>query len=115
MDTVFHLATSDDRKDIVEKLLQLLPLESTHIASALRRKNKKGNNPLHIAASVGRVMMCRFIICILKGITILGALDAQNIQTMRKKKNIQTMRKKKELQRLGLQRLIPAERCRIEG
>ena len=51
-----------------------------------------------------------------KGITILGALDAQNIQTMRrKKKNIQTMRKKKELQWLGLQRLIPAERCRIEG
>ena len=51
-----------------------------------------------------------------KGITILGALDAQNIQTMRrKKKNIQTMRKKKELQWLGLQRLIPVERCRIEG
>ena len=46
----------------------------------------------------------------MKGITILGALDVQNIQTMRKKKNIQTMRKKKELQRL-----IPAERCRIEG
>ena len=66
MDTVFHLATSDDRKDIVEKLLQLLPLESTHIASALRRKNNKGNNPLHIAASVGSVMMCRFIICISK-------------------------------------------------
>ena len=40
----------------------------------------------------------------MKGITILGALDVQNIQTMRKKK---------ELQQLGLQRLIPAERCRI--
>ena len=66
MDTVFHLATSDDRKDIVEKLLQLLPLESTHIASALRRKNNKGNNPLHITASVGSVMMCRFIIRISK-------------------------------------------------
>ena len=45
---------------------------------------------------------------ILKAIATLGALDAQNIQTMRKK-NIQTMRKKKELQRL-----TPAERCRIE-
>ena len=48
-----------------------------------------------------------------KAITTLEALDAQNIQTMRKK-DIQTMRKKKELQRLGLQWLIPAERCRIE-
>ena len=65
-DTVFHLATSDGRKDIFEKLLQLLPQESTHIASALRRKNKKGNNPLHIAASVGSVMMCRLIIRISK-------------------------------------------------
>ncbi|KAK9983018.1 hypothetical protein SO802_032543 [Lithocarpus litseifolius] len=66
LDTVFHLATSDDRKDIFEKLLQLLPLESTNIASALRRKNKKGNNPLHIAASLGDVMMCSLIISISK-------------------------------------------------
>nr|XP_023917010.1 uncharacterized protein LOC112028548 [Quercus suber] len=65
-DTVFHLAISDDRNEYFEKLLQLLPQESTHIASALRRKNNKGNNPLHIAASVGSVMMCRLIIRISK-------------------------------------------------
>ena len=66
LDTVFHLAAYDDQKEYFEKLLQLLPQESTTIASALRRKNKKGNNPLHIAASVGSVMMCRLIIDISK-------------------------------------------------
>ncbi|KAL4604541.1 hypothetical protein ACB092_10G200200 [Castanea dentata] len=66
LDTVFHLAISDDRKVIFEKLLQLLPQESLGIASALRRKNKKGNNLLHIAASVGSVTMCSLIIRISK-------------------------------------------------
>ncbi|XP_050266286.1 uncharacterized protein LOC126709950 [Quercus robur] len=66
LDTVFHLATSDDRDDIFEQLLQLLPQESLRIASALRRKNKKGNNLLHIAASVGSVSLCRCIIGISK-------------------------------------------------
>nr|XP_023873286.1 uncharacterized protein LOC111985869 [Quercus suber] len=66
LDTVFHLAISDDQKDIFEQLLQLLPQESLRIASALRRKNKKGNNLLHIAASVGSVTMCRRIISISK-------------------------------------------------
>ena len=65
-DTVFHLAISDDQKDIFDQLLQLLPQESLRIASALRRKNKKGNNLLHIAASVGSVTMCRRIISISK-------------------------------------------------
>ena len=65
-DTVFHLAISDDQKDIFDQLLQLLPQESLRIASALRRKNRKGNNLLHIAASVGSVTMCRRIISISK-------------------------------------------------
>ncbi|XP_075642886.1 uncharacterized protein LOC142614207 [Castanea sativa] len=66
LDTVFHLAISDDQEVIFEKLLQLLPQESLRIASALRRKNKKGNNLLHIAASVGSVTMCSLIIRISK-------------------------------------------------
>ena len=41
---------------------------------------------------------------ILKDITMLQAMDAQNIRILRKKM---------ELQRLGLQRLLSTERCRI--
>ena len=66
LDTVFHLAISDDQKEYFEKLLELLPQESLCIASALRRKNQKGNNLLHTAASVGSVMMCSLIIDISK-------------------------------------------------
>ena len=40
----------------------------------------------------------------LKDITMLQAMDAQNIRILRKKM---------ELQRLGLQRLLSTERCRI--
>ena len=39
-----------------------------------------------------------------KDITMLQAMDAQNIRIMRKKM---------ELQRLGLQRLLSTERCRV--
>ncbi|KAK4560156.1 hypothetical protein RGQ29_009079, partial [Quercus rubra] len=66
LDTLFHLAAYDKLENKFVQLLQLLPQESTHIASALRRKNKKGNNPLHIAASVGNVKVCSLIIGISK-------------------------------------------------
>ena len=66
LDTLFHLAAYDKLENKFEQLLQLLPQESTQIASALRRKNKKGNNPLHIAASVGNVKVCSLIIGISK-------------------------------------------------
>ena len=43
-------------------------------------------------------------IWVLKDITMLQAMDAQNIRIMRKKM---------ELQRLGLQRLLSTKRCRV--
>ncbi|GMY16797.1 isoform 4 of serine/threonine-protein phosphatase 6 regulatory ankyrin repeat subunit a [Fagus crenata] len=61
-DTVLHLATHNKLEDNFKLLLQELPSEPENRTKVLLVKNTEGNNPLHIAASVGSVMMCRSFI-----------------------------------------------------
>ncbi|KAK4560170.1 hypothetical protein RGQ29_009089 [Quercus rubra] len=60
--TVLHLAAYHNLEDIFELLLQQLASGSLLTESYLKRKNFKGNTPLHYAASVGSVRMCHSII-----------------------------------------------------
>jgi hypothetical protein len=61
-DTVLHLAAYNKKEDNFEPLLKKLPLEPEKRTKVLLLKNTEGNSPLHIAASVGSVKMCRIII-----------------------------------------------------
>nr|XP_023873287.1 uncharacterized protein LOC111985870 [Quercus suber] len=60
--TVLHLAAYHNLEDIFELLLQQLAPGSLLAKTYLKRKNFKGNTPLHYAASVGSVRTCRSII-----------------------------------------------------
>lgn len=67
LDSLFHLAANNKRVDIFEKLLQTLsPLpqseRSRYAMMGLEMANKKGNNALHIAASIGNAKLCERII-----------------------------------------------------
>ena len=57
LDSLFHLAANDKLEHIFEKLLQ-----NPYARMGLEMANKKGNNALHIAASIGNVNLCRQII-----------------------------------------------------
>jgi hypothetical protein len=62
LDTVLHLAAYNKKEDNFEPLLKKLPSEPEKRTKVLLLKNTEGNSPLHIAASVGSVKMCRIII-----------------------------------------------------
>lgn len=67
LDSLFHLAANNKLEDIFEKLLQNLsplpqPKGSRYAMMGLEMANKKGNNALHIAASIGNVNLCHRII-----------------------------------------------------
>ncbi|KAL3531305.1 hypothetical protein ACH5RR_010627 [Cinchona calisaya] len=61
-DTALHIAISDGKDHIVEQLVQLMIAKSGRVAvEALKTQNERGNTPLHLAASVGNVRMCKCI------------------------------------------------------
>ncbi|XP_062079388.1 uncharacterized protein LOC133783773 [Humulus lupulus] len=78
--TALHVAVSDGKEDVVKKLVELIKLVDERIPPQqikmeddddddedkrilpLRMKNEHGSTPLHIAASMGSVTMCRSII-----------------------------------------------------
>ncbi|KAL4604578.1 hypothetical protein ACB092_10G202300 [Castanea dentata] len=60
-DTVLHLAASYSKQEnIFERLVQQFPSGSLAL-SYLKKKNAKGDTPLHHAASVGSEKICRII------------------------------------------------------
>ena len=73
LDTVLHLAANNKKEDNFELLLNKLPSEPEKRTKVLLLKNTEGNSPLHIAASVGSVKMCRIIIDRIDSKTCLSA------------------------------------------
>ena len=78
-DTVLHLAAYNNLEDIFEQLLKPVPSGSHLATSTLRKKNKIGNTPLHIAASVGSVRMCYSIIKKTKSTTLLSVRNNDDL------------------------------------
>ncbi|KAE8009772.1 hypothetical protein FH972_006188 [Carpinus fangiana] len=61
-DTALHIAVSDDKEDIVERLVTEIISPGGGGKEALEIKNEQGNTALHVAASMGSVGMCQCII-----------------------------------------------------
>ncbi|XP_034690191.1 uncharacterized protein LOC117917860 isoform X2 [Vitis riparia] len=59
--TALHMAVSDRQERFVEQLVEVILLRSGMPEVVLQIKNKKGNTPLHLAASLGNVSMCKCI------------------------------------------------------
>ena len=55
-DTALHKAVSDGREHIVEQLVKALRAE---VKGALELTNNHGNTPLHLAAAMGNIPMCK--------------------------------------------------------
>ncbi|XVF32516.1 hypothetical protein REPUB_Repub17cG0089300 [Reevesia pubescens] len=71
-DTALHIAVSNIQEAIVEDLVVLISAQSEP-RKALEIRNEQGNTPLHIAASIGNVRICK---CILQADLLL--LEIQN-------------------------------------
>ncbi|KAM1169296.1 hypothetical protein ACFX19_031636 [Malus domestica] len=56
-DTSLHIAVSDGQEEHVEELVKLITIEEQ-----LQTRNERGNTPLHLAASMGDVRMCKCIV-----------------------------------------------------
>lgn len=59
-DTALHVAISDDREEVVEKLVRAIV--DNHNKKALKMKNNRGETPLHRAATRKSVKMCQCIV-----------------------------------------------------
>ncbi|RVX20783.1 hypothetical protein CK203_002561 [Vitis vinifera] len=55
-DTALHVAVSEGKESIVEELVELI--RETEL-DALEMRNEQGNTPLHLAASMGNVPICK--------------------------------------------------------
>lgn len=60
-DTLLHLAVSDSTEDTVGDLIGIIHNQPINAKQFLGAKNGIGNTPLHIAAMMGNVPMCRRI------------------------------------------------------
>ncbi|CAL5355053.1 unnamed protein product [Camellia sinensis] len=59
-DTALHLAVSDGQIKVVQQLIQLLRNSGERqTKEVLRAKNAMGNTPLHLAAALGSVHVCK--------------------------------------------------------
>ena len=58
-DTLLHLAVADRKDEIVQQLVGLIKMANKR--EALGIVNERKNTPLHLAASLGNVQMCRWI------------------------------------------------------
>eukprot|EP00261_Vitis_vinifera_P016857 XP_010646225.1 PREDICTED: uncharacterized protein LOC100854986 isoform X1 [Vitis vinifera] len=58
--TALHIAVSCEQEDTVEQLVKSIA-KNGHLWGVLSIENGDGNNPLHLAASLGSVSMCKCI------------------------------------------------------
>ncbi|OMO77667.1 hypothetical protein CCACVL1_14924 [Corchorus capsularis] len=59
-DTALHITVSNVQENVVEELVELIS-EQSQPRKALETRNEQGNTPLHIAASIGNVKICKCI------------------------------------------------------
>ena len=61
-DTAFHIAAYSERKELPEKLVQLLPRSPSSLFEALNKANKHGNNTFHEVAITNRVDIAELLV-----------------------------------------------------
>ena len=71
-DTALHLAVKDRKDRVVEEMVELVSLD------VLKLKNKKGNTPLHLSASIGKASMCKCFISKCKDLLSIRNEEGEN-------------------------------------
>ncbi|XP_035549331.1 uncharacterized protein LOC109001600 [Juglans regia] len=61
-DTALHIVVSSDREEIVKQLMNLISTHHAEGQAIPEFKNKRGNTPLHVAASMGSVTLCKSLV-----------------------------------------------------
>ncbi|PSS06359.1 Serine/threonine-protein phosphatase 6 regulatory ankyrin repeat subunit C like [Actinidia chinensis var. chinensis] len=61
-DTALHVAVSSGKEDVVRELVDIISMTGDVAKkNTLHVQNERGNTPLHLAAALGNVEMCRLI------------------------------------------------------
>ncbi|XP_035548942.1 uncharacterized protein LOC109022261 isoform X3 [Juglans regia] len=60
-DTALHMAVSNDKQETVKQLMNIISSHHEEGKEAPEIKNRQGNTPLHVAASMGSEIMCESI------------------------------------------------------
>ncbi|KAG6676733.1 hypothetical protein I3842_15G166100 [Carya illinoinensis] len=61
-DTALHIAVSDGQEEIVADLIHVMKsTRKNHAKEAVKTKNERDNTPLHTAAAMGNLPMCKLI------------------------------------------------------
>ncbi|XP_057460473.1 uncharacterized protein LOC130750972 isoform X1 [Actinidia eriantha] len=70
-DTALHVAVSSGREDMVRELVDIISAKGDVAKkNAVKVQNERGNTPLHLAAALGNVEMCKVIADADKGLII---------------------------------------------
>uniref|UniRef100_A0A5B6Z2K7 PGG domain-containing protein n=1 Tax=Davidia involucrata TaxID=16924 RepID=A0A5B6Z2K7_DAVIN len=72
-DTALHIAVADGNEDIVKKLAESIPEKDA--SRILNLKNERENTPLHLAAALGNVAICRCI-----GLKCPNVINARTVE-----------------------------------
>ncbi|XP_028762130.1 NF-kappa-B inhibitor alpha-like [Neltuma alba] len=82
-DTALHLIIDEDKEDVLEKLLEIILKadDGHHLrkVEALTKANEVGDTPLHRAAAIGSVKMCKSIVMAATELRLDGLLQVRNI------------------------------------
>ncbi|XP_057461123.1 uncharacterized protein LOC130751544 [Actinidia eriantha] len=64
-DTALHMAVLSGQEDVVKKLVHIISMTGDRIGDAAKKavnvQNERGNTPLHLAAAMGNVEMCKLL------------------------------------------------------
>ncbi|XP_041022362.1 uncharacterized protein LOC121263505 [Juglans microcarpa x Juglans regia] len=79
-DTALHIVVSSDREETVEQLMNIISRHHGEGQQIPEFKNERGNTPLHVAASMGSVTLCKSVVNETTGQLGLSFMEARNFK-----------------------------------